>query len=457
MLLLAAWAVACGPVTVFRPPPKSDGGIVADGGVDAGASSVDGGLPVDQACRVLIDRRCALLTRCGLISADALTQSDCRASFTATWCGPTTWLSRVDSRIATLKYDPLVAQQCADALEARLCPSAGVLPDACGRFLRPNALNKQECYGGYNECVEGTCRGAVCPRMCRARGQVAESCDIDDDCRTGLYCRSSLTSPPVNTCAVPAAVGESCTGARCADGLFCNRVGICVTLPEAGQACVQGHCDAASTCVNDGGLCVERRADGAPCERDGDCRDGSLCLSGNGMSGTCAPVELTAGAVCYPQQHCAEGTVCLGANSSTPGLCRVPLTVGTPCNSTAECEPQLTCMQNEMNAFTCLPRRENGEQCRADRDCQVLSNCLEGLCVRRPTLGEPCLVSVGCQVGTCQSAYQVPTDAGVVDAGSALASGLCVDLLSAGAACRVGADCASGRCEVGYCTAPCQP
>lgn len=433
---------ACSPDV--RHPPGSDGG--ADGGFDAGADAgnpgADGGLAVAVACSLLTERRCAALDRCGVISDSQAAQRDCVAYFTATWCGPTLWPSRVDPSVATLHYDPARAQACADAWPTRACPDWNTEPDACTRFLTPNAQPGQACYGGYQECVIGVCRGDVCPRTCKPKGIATDPCQLTTDCRAGLYCRITTSGAGTGRCTEYGLLAASCDPTLpCADMLLCLQ-GTCQALPGAGQGCLAGRCDDTAYCVTgaDGGVCEPKRNTGAPCSDDSQCLPGDVCET---LSASCEPSVLTqAGAPCGARQLCPTGMVCLGLRQGGLGECQPPAAPGQPCVSSDDCQAQLACGRVD-GGLVCGPLRAAGQACAATRDCQAFTVCLGNTCTPLPTVGAACSTTRQCQWGTC-------LDTG--DGGLMCSSGQ-----GPGAHCSTGSDCASGRCEAGQCLAACSP
>ena len=114
-----------------------------------------------------------------------------------------------------------------------------------------------------------------------------------------------------------------------------------------------------------------------------------------------APVLLLAtacavglGDPCSAQAPCPQGLVCNFPPAASSGVCDYPLRVeGEPCTRAAECEAAFTCSNHFTPGDrygTCVPKREDGAPCFADRDCQS-GNCagesgtaLDGVCSPRP-------------------------------------------------------------------------
>lgn len=412
------------------------GFVVADSGVGA---SVDAGSWGGWACVALISQRCDYLQRCGLISSDPTTHGECEAYFTATWCGPTKWLSRVTPAVNTLRFEPNAAQACADAFDSRSCSEWSSEPEVCGRFLLPNAKLRETCYDGYTECAEGVCRGLSCgDRRCRPLGVDGEDCRTSSDCVSGLYCRSTQTAG-VGVCSKPALVGDACSGVgECAAGLTC--LGQCLALPSAGTACVMGRCDASSFCVQgaDGGVCQSRGPVGLKCGSDAQCAMGLVC---DAKLGLCTPALVTEpGGACSDQQLCANGLACVRlSRDSATGTCQSPQPAASTCSQSSDCQPHLACSKG-----SCVSRGGVGSPCSSSRDCGIFLGCLENECARRPVIGESCSLLLPCLWGACS---QLGADGGFV----------CSEPAGPGARCGGDDACASGRCEQGQCLAACTP
>ena len=421
--------------------PKLDSGRAIDSGVsvafDAGVALHDSGVsPGVGTCELLISQRCDYLERCGLISNDHETREACESFFSATWCRPTKWLARLSPAINTLRFDQSRAQACADAFDSRSCSEWSKEPEVCGQFLLPNAQLRQPCYDGYDECVEGVCRGVSCgDRRCRPLGLEGEDCREGSDCQAGLYCRSTPTVG-VGVCSKPAVVGDACSAGACADGLTC--LGQCVALPAVGGACLMGRCDSSGYCSQtaDGGVCQARLGVGTRCVGDGQCIGGSVC---DARQLVCVSATISEpAAACSEQQTCVNGLVCVKP-ADTISTCQQPHPAASPCTRSTDCQSHLACTKG-----SCISRGVVGAACETSRDCGVLLGCLEGRCRARPVVGQGCSLLLPCLWGSCGP--------GGADGGFQ-----CNEPAGPGTRCAVGGDCASGRCEQGQCLAACTP
>ncbi len=413
VLALSVWGAACG--SAFGPESfdassqvaGADAGNLPDGNAppDAGANS-GGDLRLELACLTLNGARCDYLQRCGLVAPGTESRSDCMNLLGATDCGPTLWPARVIER--TLNYHPVAAQQCADAYLTRACGEWRELPAVCSGVTTPAVSLGGRCYGGTApECRSGTCTGGTCPRRCREQGGPGELCDVDADCRTGNFCQALGSGTGVGTCAALGTSGAICTTqAQCADGLYCSGLQRCAEFASEGESCLQAACAPGLWCSTAAGtVCIARaQADGA-CTADAQCEQGLWCAP---ESGTCQPAVTR-----------AEGVSCTRAR---------------------ECGEPFTCLEGA-DGGACGPRRQDGSTCSSDRDCTVLSRCIDATCTPLPRTGEPCTPG-GCLHGTCE-----------------LTEGewLCKGQGGPNAACTADAECASGRCVAGACLAACSP
>lgn len=442
-LVVCAVLLSC-PGT--KPPNVDDAG--SDAGTDGGAPpdagvppGIDGGLSMKSACAVLNARRCEALGRCGLIDTSTIAQRDCLAFYSATWCGPSKWPSRADPSVATLRYDPIFAANCADGFATASCGAVQVLPPACNRFLWPNSYLGGPCYGNEEECAEGVCRGATCPMTCQALGQTDGACRYDRDCRAGLYCKLVNLSSGTSACASPATVDKTCDPSTpCAPGLSCI-ASKCRVSPHAGEACLFGACDDYAYCVQttDGGTCESKRALGVSCSDDAQC-----------VSGLCEPLSQVCKArlvpgdqdICSTRQTCGNDNVCVGASATTWGVCDKPVAEFGPCVASSDCEAHLAC-RRASDGGTCAARVPDGMACSEHRDCHLFSVCVSGVCQRLPLPGETCEVSKRCLYGPCLN---------TPDAGA-----YCQSPLGPGELCSSNDDCASARCVGGKCLVACVP
>jgi hypothetical protein len=394
---------------------------------------------VGDACRVLNSSRCESLIRCGLLANNASAREACVLNFEATWCGPSTWPSYLLT--GGLRYSPLRAQSCADALSTQRCATWETLPAECANFLQPILQLGQSCFEGYSGCAEGVCRGNGCPRVCQAPALVDEPCSRDDECQVGLFCKPVPLMPSRGQCARYGTLGAACvTSTQCAAELSCVSQR-CERLPAPGQSCLDGRCNVVGFCTADAGQCVNRRSASEPCDRTFECTVGLVC---DLAAHQCVPEGVEPGQPCAPEQQCPPGFGCRRTDGSTATSCEPDGTSGQPCLTSRDCEPHLMCGDAD-GGRRCQGRLGPGSVCTSNADCQLSASCQLGQCVELPLPGASCSATRQCRWGLCR-------DFAASDAGA-----ICGLLLGAGQPCGAGNQCASGTCESGTCLARCLP
>lgn len=432
----AALAACFAPSVRTEPPdrPRFDGGSIRDAGYD-----LDAGIPPLEACALLNTARCDGLARCGLIAADEAAHQDCLRTFEATWCGPTTWPSHVSA--GALRLDSARALACVTALEIQVCSSWPAMPDPCTRFLLPRVSLGQPCFDGFDECLDGVCRGNACPRTCQPRATEGEVCNSDAECRAGLSCRT----PPLSTtsvCSAPSNVGGVCfADTDCATGLGCSEQ-LCKVLPSAGSKCLDNRCIDLAYCEVDstGGVCATRKPEGATCT-GAQCANMLVC---DPKSGTCVPQLAAMHERCTPAQQCPAGATCTQIDPDGVGTCAEPATEGETCLTESDCEKHLGCVSSD-GGSTCERRADAGAGCVSSQQCHVSAECSNASCSELPLPGESCAATRSCRWGLCRDV--AGTDGGAV----------CGALLSPGATCRNDSECISGSCKEARCLARCVP
>ena len=210
--------------------------------------------------------------------------------------------------------------QCfADPCSVSTCPQGSCTSNHCGGC-------HAEWYNGNGQALCTPCGDdADCSfgQHCGEQGQCLDSCNGDDDCNPGHWCRPT-EDPAVNECAAFAGEGESCGGFTpawaqqvCAPGLVCADVppnipdapGVCRRPCEANSDCGEGqYCDVS-------GLC---RSDGA-CSTHADCN-----LEGNDY----VHIECVGYGVCGERDQCGwtcGAPQCLDLAGVDFGPCDYPL------------------------------------------------------------------------------------------------------------------------------------
>lgn len=445
--LLAVLLCACG--SGLRPHGTgggagggATGGSGGSGTGGGGGTIIVEGLPLSSACSTLNAKRCEYYVKCGLIDDTPEAKRDCAAWLLVTWCGPTRWPARVEA--GTLLYDGKNAKACAEAWALRSCQDYETLPGVCNRITSPNVSPLHSCYDGYAECTESlVCRGAACPRTCQQPGAPGDVCQLDSDCRQLLYCKRTVTVTGTGTCTNMGSVNSLCSKDEpCTAGLSCAG-GKCIAPPTAGAYCATGGlCDDTSWCQfsPDGGVCASKEGSGAMCTDDVQCMSGYLC-----QLGRCEPRVLALiGSPCSDRQLCPTLSTCVGATTTQLGACANPLLPGDACVASDDCEKHLACAPVDGGlSLACARRQPNQASCTLDRDCQLLSRCKSGVCMRLPELGQSCVEEQACVAGPCVAAE----DGGF----------FCGEKFAAGSRCSFDGDCTSGRCLGNICLPACAP
>lgn len=438
-LVALVTGAGCGTITFPLTPDagRTDAGPVI---TNDGGTKTDGGVSFTETCKNLNLNRCAYLIRCGLVEDSVAGRDTCVKQLEATWCGPLTWPPHVTA--GALRFDAVKADTCGTAFATWSCDEYATLPDSCTSFLKPRAALNEPCFDGYTECAEGMCRGSVCPRTCQPRGFSGETCSSDLECRQGLFCRRSPFMPTVGVCTPLGSTGAGCdTDAECLIGFHCLAQQ-CRVLPPAGDPCLLGQCAESAYCdataSTDGGVCVMRKGETAPCDGD-QCQPVLEC---DVLAQRCLRAEVSTGSACSPSQSCPAPETCVGVTAGDAGTCGAPLEEGQPCLNQTDCQAHLACLSDGDAGSSCHKRAPAGASCKTSRECFNTAVCSQGVCTQRPLPSERCTTEVGCRWGLCRES----NDAGV-----------CGSLLTAGMMCDEGWQCASGVCAAGLCLGRCLP
>jgi hypothetical protein len=257
-----------------------------------------------------------------------------------------------------------------------------------------------------------------------------------------------------------AAAFERCAGtpASAVDASFCARAmtshaaGRLVYDPGRAPACVHdwqtAGCDQVLTTdlpgcddvfdglVPKGGACFDSDEcqGNAACVETGLPNCGGVCRALVGVGGACT--EDTGG--CFGLETCVQG--------ATGPVCAAPGKLGEPCGGGVGCWSGLSCGTDASGQSTCAATRHLGESCDPlGAPCDGFELCAAGVCVARPTVGQPC------DGGTTECLWSW------CDAAPG-ATGTCRALLDDGVACAVNDQCAGSLlCVNGACAPPTCP
>lgn len=497
-----------------RNPDRSvpDGSVVWTfdaGSPDAGLA--EKGLAATAFCDALAHASCDHSIRCGHTSRCA--RSECFAV--------------AQSACAANAESVALGHKTLDATRASACLDA--LSGACGLSVSvgcPEAFVPAVPRGGAcrvpSDCADATdnCAGPDCLKTCQPAGALGALCRQDNSCNVGLECdwTTRICRPPLPR----GGVGTDCSTLgpyACDDTTFCDfQKNTCAALPVAGQSCrtYEPRCTGTTWCS--GTTCQPKVANGAACTSSAACQTGLVCDT------ACQPKRPIQTA-CTRTEQCQGDLRCLGGVCTTalaegaacdaPDACAgylgcdrvlrkcmsytVVSTVGAACSddrlicwgrldcvlgasgSPGTCQPSTYCAcgANEWckttntAAFTCEPRKADGEPCSVSAEC--LNLCVPRknsapTCGRLGELGESCgwskVLPESCAFpyqctgeGTCQHAGgngESCLDGSVCFAGGCNEQGVCGPKLPAGAKCYSGIPCESGQCVLGKCSAVCR-
>ncbi|MEW5850674.1 MAG: hypothetical protein AB2A00_17945 [Myxococcota bacterium] len=310
-------------------------------------------------------------------------------------------------------------------------------------------------------CAESTCDdgiqgpgevGVDCAGVCRVLCPINANCETAYDCQSGIC---ELIPPNLRICAGPSctdgihngdeasldcgavcprlcSVGFSCrSDADCESGACSALTGRCASAPDS---CADRARNGPETDVDCGGDRCLRCGDGRGCVADGDCADSLICVETNGVK-TCE------------SPRCANGLRDNNEGDVDCGAFCAPCASGRFCRVNADCASEL-CTGGRCAEACANGRRNPGE---TDVDCG-------GSCPNRCNVGQGCLSTADCAVGTCgpqgyclgagctdQLRNGTETD---VDCGGSCSP--CAD----GKACTADPDCVSGACAGNLCAPP---
>lgn len=392
-----------------------DGDKGGDGDGDNGPIS-DAPVPLEDLCPLFTSDLCIYLRQCG--EWDYRDQEHCEQEMQ---CFGLEQLEQ-SAEAGRVEYNPGAVGACHARFMESPCEFAffWFTPDiydvlaVCEDTLEPLQRVGEECVAD-GECVSRYCskEGRSCPGTCLQRGREGQSC-ADTSCEDGLECNAN------RICRAPIPAGDPCDeGFECYDSssstrngelidtsLLCDRrTNTCQLSPVVGEECgwisigenvsdgFSAYCQL-GWCDNDGfetGTCQAPSNLGGGCETSNDCLDDLRCIPSDTSSfGICSEPGST-GAACAVSNDCQEGLFC-----SEVGLCAAKLGSGASCMSDSQCASDI-CGDDGLCKAGAYP----GEACSdVSIEC-VFGRCVDGTCVRRQRVGEPCEQPSDCATGEC--------------------------------------------------------
>jgi hypothetical protein len=121
----------------------------------------------------------------------------------------------------------------------------------------------------------------------------------------------------------------------------------------------------------------------------GRCFDPAECAGGycdlTACPGTCRPLHAP-GTSCAAHEECGPGAVCLETDEGRP-LCAPLRAVGEACDDSHLCADPFACIRGVCADPTAIAP---GTACAADSDCGPDARCIDGACVFKSGIGDPC-------------------------------------------------------------------
>jgi len=312
-------------------------------------SSSGGPIKVDDLRAAYVAFACNSLTRCGLVESS----SECRTlrvTASGNYSGLFTDGQIEAAKAGILPYDGTAAGDCLASFfstcDRNYLGTTRARVEACDHIFTASAGSgaacgiNEECVSGYCEtttpCV-GTCYGSMAPPP---RPHLGESCQMNTDC-IDSWCD---TSTSLYTCQAFGASGTPCqSDNQCQSGLSC-RTGTCRALAATGGACSSdSDCSSIGDYCN--GTCTKYGVAGDACSSGTQCAplfyrcDSATqkCVSGPRLGDVC-----TGAGACIDQSYC----------DTTQDKCVALLADGAQCMSSDQCKSG-TCDQTTF-PYTCM-------------------------------------------------------------------------------------------------------
>jgi hypothetical protein len=466
-----------GPIII---PPRNPGDglppVLVPGGVPSGAATIG------AACERNADCGGALV--CFGAATDSLGFGGAGRGYCSMGCDDVTDCTDVDrsSTCGTVAGRSLCLHVCragepaepADKCLGRpdlLCLSSAALgnddPDSDPAFgiCIPMCQSDAGCAGRRCDLSTGLCTDEP-----RAGAPIGAACDGAESCAAGLCLGATETT--TGFCSSFCALGasgcgydgsEESAGAAClapqVPGEGAGDRGLCFALCDVADDCADGFDCVPEPASGRAGACLPRRApvvpedpgaahaDGlaAPCEGDGDCDEGLICLSSDAD-----PFDLGGGP---PEGYCSLR--CEAAEDCPPGSGCAQTDGGGYCFAT--CEPDDPDACGGRDTAPCVPLGTVGicePACSDDAQCgERVCDAEQGLCVDAADPAPECTGDDDCEEGACdvetgecvpQSVPECTTDDACEGGLCDVASGTCSD---GPAACVTDSDCSEGVCN----------
>ena len=355
-----------------------DAGTQPDGSTDAEPQPIpiDSGAPeptlsADDVPNVLARGRCGALEAClgGKTLLEPIYQGNDCVEFT-TRQQADRQLHYLAASIADgrVKFRPDRLDACRAAIVALGCDVASrPLPAACEEALEGQVDLAQDCNidqdcSGTAYCYKGT--QETCPGQCVALQTSGLPCAGSAQCADGLMCLGGL-------CGMPPAEGDACetrfSPSECPPGLVCQGASgdrSCRSLASLYKAKQDEACDAFGTLCQIGLVCQSASASNTI----------GVCRQPSAAGATCRPAEPSQ---CPNTQYCkdARSNVMDRAAAGKDGVCADRPKAGQSCEY-SDCVPGARCIDN-----TCYALKTAPNACASDNDAECYGgSCEQGIC-----------------------------------------------------------------------------
>ncbi len=290
---------------------------------------LDGPVSESDADDEVAERVCYQYEECNCGDFAMVSLTGCETGLQFAWQA-----SSEDAKEDGLTYDGDCLAKRLNAMLDRGCakPGVGDIPYCVGetcQIFHGTKAEGEECDGGFSrsDCQQGLICLGTCQVPCANTGvniEEGQVCrDVDAEfagvCAEDLLCLPDTDDPNQSFCRAAPALGEDCSQAICAEGLFCDFQNgqVCAELVALGGDCIQPLQCESGTCSTEM-KCVEPPAIGESCIST--CADGAVCMpSAEGASCVAIPQR---GDDCLLQSaiRCAEGLVCIDSKcADQPG------------------------------------------------------------------------------------------------------------------------------------------
>lgn len=282
--------------------------------------------------------------------------------------------------VGRIEYDGKQAATCLAYVSARSCdvPEYHVTTEeedagriACAQVFQGRMGKNGPCMSalecaeeaicGFDpNCVDMCCAGAC--RVLPSPIKLGEPCNGNQTCEGDGFCAFDPNTGTPTVCTAPPVAGQPCPNFRCGGGAQCEwngSIDVCVALRPAGTPCeYEGQCEPGIVCVRDqnydNGVCRRPADEGEPCDwlsPDEVCRRlDNLC---DPVSKVCAPLPGN-GEPC-PQYRCRGDFFC-AANMRCSPVADVGEGCGYDPNSGAfiPCSGDAVCGGEDFDNQTCI-------------------------------------------------------------------------------------------------------